>query len=144
LFMADIDPSSPATHNGTPLPTVVASKGQNLHSNTTILVDSKLFQTHYLRGFPGKCRCFGSTALHVCLVAQQSGFALSHSCSVHVWDIAAAHAIARRVGITVQYLDGRPLNYADLLSGRPTPEPIMAGPPGMLDAIRPLLVPRNP
>ncbi len=138
LFVADVDPHSPATHNGTPLP--VAPEPDPIDANTTILIDSKLLRTHHLKNFPGKCRGFGSTALHVCLVAQQNGHALAHSCPVYVWDIAAAHAIAARAGILVQYLDGQPLAYDLLVTGHQTPSHLVAGHPAMVDAIVPTLV----
>jgi fructose-1,6-bisphosphatase/inositol monophosphatase family enzyme len=141
LFVADIDPQSPATHNGMPLPAVQTAAPVPIDDNTTILIDSKLLRTHQLHDFPGKCRCFGSTALHVCLVAQQTGFALSHACPVYVWDIAAAHAIVQRVGLTVQYLDGRPLVYEALLPAQPTLGHIAAGHPTVLAAICPTIVP---
>jgi myo-inositol-1(or 4)-monophosphatase len=141
LFLADVDPSSPVTHNGIPLPRVEALTTRVIGRNTTILIDSKLFQTHQLCGFPGKCRCFGSTALHICLVAQQSGFSLAHACSAYVWDIAAAHAIAERVGLTVQYLDGQPLTYRTLLPVQRTSTHIVVGHVAMLEAICPSIIP---
>jgi len=141
LYVADLDPHSPATYNGTPLS--MAATPEAIDSNTTILIDSRFLQTHQVRGFPGKCRSFGSTALHMCLVAQQSGFALAHSCPVHIWDIAAAHAIAARVGLSVQYLDGQPLTYHPLIHGQPTPTHVLTGHPATLAVLRPTLVPRG-
>ena len=143
LFVADVDPRSSVLCNGTPLPAMEPSQTQNVDSQTTILVDSKLFHTHQVHDFPGKCRCFGSTALHICLVAQQCGFALAHACPVYAWDIAAAHAIAQRVGLTVQCLNGQPLVYADLLPDQRTPAPIIAAAPATLAAIAPLIVERR-
>ena len=139
LFVADLDPQSPATYNGTPLAAVATP--EPIDDNTTILIDSKFLQTHQVRGFPGKCRSFGSTALHMCLVAQQSGFALAHSCPVHIWDIAAAHAIAARVGLCVQYLDGQAVTYRPLITGQPTRGHLLTGHPALLTALGPHLVP---
>lgn len=139
LFVADLEPQSPATHNGVPM--LPALPPEPLDSNTTILTDSRLYQTHHLCGFTGKCRNFGSAALHICLVAQQSGFVMAHSCPVYIWDIAAAHAIATRVGMTVQYLDGQPLTYEPLMAGQPTLGHTVAGHPDLLTALRPAFVP---
>jgi myo-inositol-1(or 4)-monophosphatase len=132
LFVADIDPRSPAMLNARPLPSVVVPNEGTLDANTTILIDSnlidsKLLQTHYMRGFPGKCRSFGSTALHLCLVAQHTGIVFAHACLVYAWDVVAAHAIAARVGLTVQYLDGTPLVYQDLLPDKPSRSQVVAG-----------------
>jgi myo-inositol-1(or 4)-monophosphatase len=139
LFVADLDPHSPALYNGTPLP--VAVTPEPIDNNTTILIDSRFLQTHQVRDFPGKCRNFGSTALHMCLVAQQSGFALAHCCPVQIWDIAAAHAIVARVGLSVQYHDGEALTYGPLITGQPTRESLLTGHPAMLTALGPHLVP---
>lgn len=139
LFVADLDPHSPATYNGTPL--AVAQTPEPIDNNTTILIDSRFLQTHQARGFPGKSRNFGSTALHMCLVAQQSGFALAHCCPVYIWDIAAAHAIAARVGLSVQYPDGQAVTYRPLITGQPTRGPLLTGHPAMLTALSPHLVP---
>ncbi|MGE3539293.1 MAG: inositol monophosphatase [Candidatus Tectimicrobiota bacterium] len=139
LFVADLDPQSPATHNGVPLPQ--AGRPEPVDSNTTIITDSRLYQTHQLQGFTGKCRNFGSAALHICLVAQQSGFVLAHACPVYIWDIAAAHAIAARVGLSVQYIDGRPLHYEPLIAGSPTLGHTVAGHPEMLATLLPAFVP---
>ena len=138
LFVADLDPQSPATYNGTPLP--IATTPEPIDNNTTILIDSRFLQTYQVRGFPGKCRSFGSTALHMCLVAQQTGFALAHACPVHIWDIAAAHAIAARVGLTVQYLDGPALTYGPLITGQPTPAHVVTGHAATLAVLCPTLV----
>ncbi len=43
LFVADLDPQSPATYNGTPLP--VAATPEPIDNNTTILIDSRFLQT---------------------------------------------------------------------------------------------------
>jgi len=144
LFVADVEPASPVTLNDVPLAPVAISADAQIEANTTILIDSKLFQTHYMRGFPGKCRSFGSTALHVCLVAQQTGMVCAHACSVYPWDIVAAHAIASRVGLTVQYLDGAPLVYADLLPDKPTTCHVVAGHAAVLAMICPRIVPLPP
>lgn len=144
LFVADIDPRSPATLNERPLPLVAAPNNEPIDANTTILIDSKLLQTHYMRDFPGKCRSFGSTALHMCLVAQQTGMVLAHACSVYAWDVVAAHAIAARVGLTVQYLDGSPLVYQELLPNKPSRSQVVAGHAAMLAAICPCIVPLPP
>ncbi len=139
LFVADLDPHSPVLYNGTPLP--VALTPEPIDNNTTILIDSRFLQTHQVREFPGKCRNFGSTALHMCLVAQQSGFALAHCCPVQIWDIAAAHAIVARVGLSVQYLDGQALAYRPLITGQPTRGSLLTGHPEILATLGPHLVP---
>ena len=144
LFVADIDPETPATHNESPLAVVTRPDRVHVDRNTTILIDSKLPQTHYMHNFPGKCRSFGSTALHVCLVAQNTGYELAHACSAYAWDIVAAHAIAARVGLRVQYLDGRALMYEALIPNMAARSHIVAGHPTILATMCPRILPLPP
>lgn len=140
LFVADVDRQSPALHNGVAMAPMISPPAMD--ENTTLLLDSRFHQTHQVHDFPGRCRCFGSTALHLCLVAQQTGFALAQASRVYAWDIAAAHAIAARVGVAVQYLHGQDVSYAPLLTGHPTPDHLVAGHPSMVAAMQTRLRPR--
>lgn len=107
-------------------------------------MDSKLLQTHYLNGFSGKCRGFGSTAIHICLVAQQTNYAMAYACKLYAWDIAGAHAIAQRVGLTMRYIDGTPIDYAALLPDQPSRNHLVVGHAAILDAICPKILPLPP
>ncbi|ETW97772.1 MAG: hypothetical protein ETSY1_21385 [Candidatus Entotheonella factor] len=142
LYLADFDPASPALLNDSALPRV--TQAPPIGSDTTLLMDSKLFRTHYMHDFTGRCRGFGSVALHICLVAQQRGYDMAHSDKVYAWDIAAAHAIAHRVGLTLRYIDGTPLDYAAFLPDKLTLNSVVAGHPAILDAICPKIVPLPP
>ena len=142
FYLADFDPASPALLNDRPLPQ--AAQAPPIDGETTLLLDSKLFRSHYLRDFSGRCRGFGSAALHICLVAQQRGYALAHSDIVYAWDLAAAHAIAHRVGLTLRYIDGAPLDYAAFLPDKPTLQPVVAGHASMLDVMCPKITPLPP
>lgn len=142
LFIADLDPHAPATCNGTPLPHALPPGA--VDNNTSVLLDSRFLQHYRFHGFPGKVRSFGSTALHVCLVAQQQGFVMAHVAPVYVWDIAAAHAIVARAGLTMRYLDGQPLQYAPLMTGQPATGHLLTGHPLTLAALRPTIVPLVP
>ncbi len=142
LYLADFDPSGPALLNGEPLPRL--TQMPPIDSDTTLLVDSKLFRTHYIYDFPGRCRGFGSIALHICLVAQQRGYDMAHADKLYAWDIAGAHAIAHRVGLTLRYIDGTPLDYAAFLPDKPTLNHLVAGHADLLDTICPNIVPLPP
>ncbi len=142
LFLADFDPASPAELNGAPLPRL--TQAPPINRETTLLIDSKLLQTHYLNGFNGKCRGFGSTAMHICLVAQQTDYAMAYACKLYAWDIAGAHAIARRVGLTLRYIDGAPVDYSALLPDNPSRDHLVVGHASILDAICPKIVPLPP
>ncbi len=142
LFLADFDPASPAFLNDMPLPRLM--QAPQIGRETTLLIDSKLLQTHYLNGFAGKCRGFGSTAMHICLVAQQTDYAMAYACKFYAWDIAGAHVIAQRVGLTMRYVDGSPVDYAALLPDQPSRHHLVVGHASVLDAICPKIKPLPP
>jgi myo-inositol-1(or 4)-monophosphatase len=142
LYLADFDPDSPALLNEQPLPRL--TQAPPINSETTLLVDSKLFRTHYMHDFAGRCRGFGSTALHICLVAEQRDYAMAHADTLYIWDIAGAHAIAHRVGLTLRYLNGTSLDYAALMPDKPTLHHLVAGHASILDAMSPKLRPLPP
>ncbi len=142
MYLADFDPATPALLNDRPLPRL--TQAPSIDGDTTLLVDSKLFRTHYLHDFPGRCRGFGTTALHICLVAQQRGYAMAHTDHPYAWDIAGAHAIAHRVGLTMRYIDGTPLDYAALLPDKATLQHVVVGHASILDALSPKIMPLPP
>lgn len=56
----------------------------------------------------------------------------------YLWDLAAGAAILHQAGGELRYLSGRAVDYAGLLAGQPTTEPIMAGHPQVLAELREL------
>ncbi len=139
VYLADFDPATPALLNDHPLPRV--TEAPPVDAETTLLFDSKLFRTHYMHDFPGRCRGFGSIALHICLVAQQRGYDMAHADKLYAWDIAGSHAIAHRVGLTLRYIDGTPLDYAAFLPDKPTLHHLVAGHAAVLDIVCPKIRP---
>jgi fructose-1,6-bisphosphatase/inositol monophosphatase family enzyme len=134
-WFADVDHTSPATVNGCPIPRLAACAARKFTSNDTLLVDSKAHRTHRFRGFPGKVRSYGSTALHGALVAGQRGFHAAQLSSAMAWDVAAPHAICRRVGVDMRLHQGGELTYDTLLDGAPTNHPVLVVPPHLLAAL---------
>jgi len=80
----------------------------------------------------------GSTAYHVALVARGAaeGALLGHA---HLWDLAGPGAILGAVGGGYEYLGGGPVDLGLLADGRRAPDYVLAGAPGALAALRPLL-----
>jgi 3'-phosphoadenosine 5'-phosphosulfate (PAPS) 3'-phosphatase len=56
-----------------------------------------------------------------------------------VWDIAGAHAILRSHGYELTYLSGAALDYGRLIEGEGAAEPMLAGRPEQVCALRRLL-----
>jgi myo-inositol-1(or 4)-monophosphatase len=142
LFFADTDPSEPLMFNNRPVVPRQVPAEAVFEADTNILLDSKFHRRHYLKDFPGKVRCYGSTALHLCLTALQVGPAVTQAFACHVWDLAAAHAIVLRAGGIVEYQDGDAIDYRELSEGQKAPQHILGGPGPFVrrlrDMIRPL------
>jgi myo-inositol-1(or 4)-monophosphatase len=90
---------------------------------------------HYHVRFRGKTRSTGSTAAHMCYVAQgiAVGALLGHA---QLWDIAAGVAIVTAAGGVVTHLHGSPPDYAQMLRGTAPPSALLVAPPHMLPILQ--------
>ncbi len=110
---------------------------KELTSLSGLVISSKILHFLDLRGFPGKLRILGSSALQSCYPACYPGaVAVLQEPQAFAWDIAAAHAILLAAGCRVAYYDGRPLDYGAMRVNRWNLEAIMvASRPGAWDLL---------
>lgn len=109
----------------------VAPAGPEHVTEKAVLVPS---DTHcrYRLGFPCRARSFGSTALHLALVAGGSSLAaLVHES--YLWDLAGGMALLAASGCTVALLDGSPVELSPYLNGSKFVGPLLAAPPWAYD-----------
>ncbi|MFN7954973.1 MAG: inositol monophosphatase family protein [bacterium] len=139
-FLADLDPTEPAFSNHVPLAPLGADLAFTLGERSQLLIDSKAHLRYSFAGYPGRCRGFGSAALHVCLVAAQRGALAAQLLAPWVWDVAGAHAIAARVGVEIQTMAGASIDYAPMVEGAKCAADVLIGHPAVIDAIRPCFV----
>ena len=144
VLFADV--GQPATLNGQPLrpdlrPDQTASPDPlPLDSTTNIMAHSRVHRRVDLQRYPGKVRSIGSAALHICFTLVYRGiYAALEGEGEHVWDIAGAHAILSSYGYELTYLSGTELDYARLVRGEGTAEPVLAGRPEQVHVLRRLL-----
>lgn len=108
---------------------------------TNIVVSSSIHQQVELKRYPGKFRSVGSAALQLCYPLIYPGiYATLESCSTHIWDILAAHAICLSIGMVVEWLAGGAVRYAGLIDGRSIGAPILSGPSANVAGLRSLLL----
>lgn len=94
-----------------------------------IMGASRIHHFVNMHPFPGKVRCFGSTAFHLCCPLLYPGvFGVVEHPKAHAWDIAGGHALLRSVGWDLRNYDDTPLNYAPLLQGEMLGQVVLAGP----------------
>lgn len=85
------------------------------HGGSQLLVGSKVHRRYDFSAYPGKVRSFGSSILHVISPLLHSSIegALIPPC--YIWDIAAAHGIISRYGLTLEYINGSPIRYETMV-----------------------------
>ncbi len=65
--------------------------------------------------YEGKIRIFGSAILHLLSLVIYPHIQGSIVQTCYAWDVAAAHAVMRSVGLDLEYVDGSPFVYDDRL-----------------------------
>ena len=82
-----------------------------------------------LNGFSGKLRVFGSGILHMAAPFAYSNIDGCLTTKCFAWDVAAPHALALKLGMTVKYLDGTEVIYDDalLIERKRFVQPILVG-----------------
>lgn len=76
-------------------------------------------------------RSYGCAIIHIASAVVFSGIDGCVSPVCYVWDIAAAHAVARKAGMDFQYWTGEPFVYDDnlIINRKKFPKPIVVGTP---------------
>jgi len=104
-------------------------------SNESVLLTYSRFHNQYDSTFPGKIRNLGSTAAHICYVAQgrAEGALLAHlSCQ----DLAAAQIILKAAGGEIYKMDGTEFHLGDYLREQRIDEHLLVTPKGSFSAVR--------
>jgi myo-inositol-1(or 4)-monophosphatase len=132
------DGAGPAAINATPLPEPGPPPSISVRSN--LMVTSRIHKHLDLSGYVGKIRGIGSAALHLCFPLIYHGvIGALEGPAIHIWDIAAAHAINRAQGEDLVYLGGDPIDYAEFVDGGPGTDIVMAGRDPIVRALRDVL-----
>lgn len=87
-------------------------------------------------GFYGKVRNSGSSIVSMAsliLHSQISGAVINTS---FIWDIAASHAMIKKLGFELEYLSGKKIEYKELVDRSPLRNYAVCGTPEALAAIR--------
>ncbi|MCF7945350.1 MAG: inositol monophosphatase [Spirochaetia bacterium] len=91
-----------------------------LHKNEPVeinqmIVCSGSHKSLCFNNFDGKLRSFGSNILHILSPAIHPNIDAAVFAPCYIWDIAAAHAIIRKLGLEIMYTDNNLIDYNDLL-----------------------------
>lgn len=106
-----------------------------------ILAGSDIHTLYRMEGFSGKVRNIGSTAIHIIAPLLHSAVCGTIFAPNFIWDIAGGHAVLRSQGLSMEYFDGRPIDYGKLLRRARAEDVIVAGTEAGIDLIRRSFVP---
>lgn len=110
---------------------------------SSLMVSSRIHRWLDLKDYVGKARSVGSAALHLAfqLVYPTVDGAIQHP-GACIWDLAGSHALLRSCGLTAEYLNGKPVDYAELLDGSSLRDIVLAGPAETVQGLRGLVTRR--
>ncbi|MCC6224194.1 MAG: inositol monophosphatase [Thermoleophilia bacterium] len=86
--------------------------------------------------FPGRIYCLGAPIYQLCLVARGAVAGMFFDPAVNLWDLALPKLLLDRVGGVLVYASGRPVELAELVGRDVVPEPVFAGGPELVAALR--------
>lgn len=91
--------------------------------------------------FEGKVRTFGSSIIHLLSVVVFSAIQGCVNQPCFVWDIVSAHAVLKKVGMDIVYVDGEKFVYTDsfLYEKKKFKKDIYAGTPKAIECMRKIL-----
>ena len=95
---------------------------------SSLMVSSRIHRWLDLKDYAGKARSVGSAALHLAfqLIYPTVDGAIQHP-GACLWDLAGSHALLRSCGLTAEYLNGKAVDYAELLDGSSLRDVVLAG-----------------
>jgi fructose-1,6-bisphosphatase/inositol monophosphatase family enzyme len=137
LLFADV--SLPATLNGTSI--AIPNTSAPLTEKSNLMVSSRVHQEIELSRFPGKIRNIGSAALHLSFpLIYPEVFGAIQSAEVHVWDIAAAHALICSLGFDIGYLGGGRIDYSPMMQGGKASDLVVVAAAQRIAGLRSILI----
>lgn len=101
-----------------------------------VFAGSSIHKRYRMESFPGKVRNAGSTAIHIVAPLIHRAVVGTIFSPNYIWDISGAHAVIRSHGLTVEYIDGRPIDYRRLVGRERAEAPIVAGTRKGIEMIR--------
>ena len=86
--------------------------------------------------FPGRVYSFGAPIYQMCLVAKGSLSGLFFDPAINLWDLALPTLLFEKVGATLVYASGNPVELSELMNRDVVPEPVFAGHPETVAMLR--------
>ncbi len=109
---------------------------EELHGAPQVFAGSSIHKRYRLDSFRGKVRNAGSTVIHIVAPLLHRAVVGTIFSPNYIWDIAGAHAIVLSHGLVMEYFDGSPIDYLQLVGRQKAEGPIVAGTKRGVELIR--------
>ena len=126
-----IEPGQQPTINGKMLNLDMSS--ELLPEQSQVMISSTHHKSINLRYYPGKLKYSGCAVLNILAIAMYQRVTCTLITPLHIWDIAAAHAVLNALGLILVYSNGNSVSYKALINRELTSELILAG---SVDSVR--------
>lgn len=80
-----------------------------------MIIGSNTMEAMDISKYHGKIRAFGSSILHMVAPVAFSNLDCTTNPLCYAWDVAAAHGVISKSGLTIRYFDGSEIEYDDVL-----------------------------
>ncbi len=110
----------------------VTASGKPFH----IMAGSKIHRHFDYTDFRGKIRTTGSGVLNIIGMVIHSMVEGTVLTPCYIWDLAAAHAVIKRAGYSLFYLNGRNIDYRILAERKKAEDYLIAGSPESVKVIK--------
>ncbi|HUX20639.1 MAG TPA: inositol monophosphatase family protein [Spirochaetia bacterium] len=109
---------------------------EDFNGDPQVFAGSSVHKRYRMDSFPGKIRNAGSTVIHIVAPLLHRAVVGTIFSPNYIWDIAGAHATILAQGLTMEYLDSRPLDYRRLVHRERAEGAIVAGTRKGIELIR--------
>lgn len=101
-----------------------------------IMAGSKIHRHFDYRNFKWKIRTTGSGVLNITGQVIHSAVEGALLTPCYIWDMAAAHAVIKKAGCSLEYLSGKPIDYEYLAERKKAEDYLIAGSEEALEIIK--------
>jgi fructose-1,6-bisphosphatase/inositol monophosphatase family enzyme len=137
--LAVLEPGEPLLLNGKPFSPGDAADFSPETSQT--MISSTLHRFYGIKDYPGRTRYAGCAVLNLLSLILYPDVASALLTPLHIWDLAAAHAVLDILGYVIEDREGNPLTYQDLKGREKTKTLFLAGKREAVDYMKKTVIP---
>lgn len=133
------EPGECPTINGETM--TIDMSSESLPNKSQLMISSSMHRNINIRHYPGKLKYSGCAVLNILAISMYQSVVCSLLTPLHIWDIAAAHAVLAALGLEMEYYEGEKISYRSLVNRELTPELLLAGSASSIAVTREYITP---